>query len=315
LQLGAGHGGAGIQLSRTLPYDLADAPTPEGTAYYGIFILEPVGNIAVMMDIHGLTDRGLLGTLYAGTTADGSLKNAASVSFSVSKCCVKVDAEHSARYEDGEEMLLTRVLAFATPVKPFEAPPGIPSAAPAQVAKPEPYSVSASLSIMSVRIGRLPETGELFGLESMSGTGRYDSLREVTLYQDVDKDKKASYQGKGEVQSAQGGTLIGSGNTWKIHSISPSGRMVQLIPMQTRVLSDEEGTALEERALALEKQIACPLCPPGATGTLDQVDTPFAQQLKLNIREKLQEGASEEEILQHFSELYGESILLPVSPP
>lgn len=64
----------------------------------------------------------------------------------------------------------------------------------------------------------------------------------------------------------------------------------------------------ERRALALEKQLACPVC--ATETTLDKVDTPLSGRLKLLIREKIEEGATDEEILQHFRGLYGQNVVL-----
>ena len=54
---------------------------------------------------------------------------------------------------------------------------------------------------------------------------------------------------------------------------------------------------IEERAQALDKQLICPICP---TETLDQSQVQLAKQMKDMVRERLNGGASEKEILDLF---------------
>ena len=63
---------------------------------------------------------------------------------------------------------------------------------------------------------------------------------------------------------------------------------------------------IEERAQGLDKQLICPICP---TETIDQSQVQLAKQMKNIVRERLNEGASEQEILDFFVSRYGEDVL------
>jgi len=67
---------------------------------------------------------------------------------------------------------------------------------------------------------------------------------------------------------------------------------------------------IEERAQGLDKQLICPICP---TETIDQSQVQLAKQMKNIVRERLNEGASEQEILDFFVSRYGEDVL--AAPP
>lgn len=67
---------------------------------------------------------------------------------------------------------------------------------------------------------------------------------------------------------------------------------------------------IEERAQGLDKQLICPICP---SETIDQSQVQLAKQMKNIVRERLNEGASEQEILDFFVSRYGEDVL--AAPP
>ena len=67
---------------------------------------------------------------------------------------------------------------------------------------------------------------------------------------------------------------------------------------------------LEERAYALDRQLMCPVCD---GQTVDQSNAQVSLDMKAVIREKLSAGESEEEILDYFSDRYGDAVL--ASPP
>jgi cytochrome c-type biogenesis protein CcmH len=66
----------------------------------------------------------------------------------------------------------------------------------------------------------------------------------------------------------------------------------------------------EQRALALDKQLICPVCP---GETLNQSRATLAQQMRAILRDRLAAGQSEEDITAYFVSVYGESVL--ASPP
>ena len=72
----------------------------------------------------------------------------------------------------------------------------------------------------------------------------------------------------------------------------------------------EQEASLEARAQALERGLICPVCP---GETLDQSQASLAKQMRDFLREKLQEGWTEEQVLQYFVERYGEGVL--AAPP
>ena len=76
-----------------------------------------------------------------------------------------------------------------------------------------------------------------------------------------------------------------------------------------QLLANEQ-TSMETRALNLDQQLMCPVCP---GETLHQSQVTLAKQMKQIIRDRLAAGESEETIVDYFVSVYGESIL--ASPP
>ncbi|MBI2917401.1 MAG: cytochrome c-type biogenesis protein CcmH [Chloroflexi bacterium] len=66
----------------------------------------------------------------------------------------------------------------------------------------------------------------------------------------------------------------------------------------------------EERALALDRRIMCPVCP---GETIDQTQAEIGKQMRALVREKLREGWSDQQVLDYFADRYGPSIL--AAPP
>ena len=103
----------------------------------------------------------------------------------------------------------------------------------------------------------------------------------------------------------------------RVHGVGLSPRplglalLLTLSLMVLAALSPEgalaaEELALEERAKALDQQLICPVCP-GETLHQSQVD--LAKQMRQIIRERLAADQSEQEILDYFVSVYGESVL------
>ena len=62
----------------------------------------------------------------------------------------------------------------------------------------------------------------------------------------------------------------------------------------------------EERAQSLDRLLMCPVCP---AETIDQSQADLAIQMRSLVRQKLQSGENEEEILDFFVDRYGKSVL------
>jgi cytochrome c-type biogenesis protein CcmH len=70
---------------------------------------------------------------------------------------------------------------------------------------------------------------------------------------------------------------------------------------------------LEDRARALSKELRCLVC---QNQSIDDSDAELARDLRVDVRKRLSEGASDDEILTAISEVYGDYVLLrpPFSP-
>ena len=64
--------------------------------------------------------------------------------------------------------------------------------------------------------------------------------------------------------------------------------------------------SLEERAQTLNKELMCPVCP---SETIDQSQVELAKQMRAIVRERLEEGESEQEIKDFFVDRYGDNVL------
>ncbi|MGH6770799.1 MAG: cytochrome c-type biogenesis protein [Xanthobacteraceae bacterium] len=82
--------------------------------------------------------------------------------------------------------------------------------------------------------------------------------------------------------------------------IAPAAFAVQA----DEVLSDP---ALETRARALSRQLRCMVC---QNQSIDDSDAPLARDLRLLVRERLQQGDSDRQILDFLVARYGEFVLL-----
>lgn len=244
-----GYGGNNTNLSLTKPEGLQDAPGPKGTGYYGLLDLGLANNrVAVMLDITtaNIYQKGqTLGTLYVGKKANWSLKEAATNS--LSGCCGELEISYSVDYEGETTPLVLRIGVNANPLYPPEPTPTtavrestpIPGPTPPPPsAKTNEYSVNAYFFITSVRVGKLPETGEVFVVESSGGGARFDDLaKNVQILQDLNQDGAVTSDIRGEAQQARDSILIGAKKAWKIYSVSPLGRTVKLLPKEKGVLT------------------------------------------------------------------------------
>ncbi|MHB2167810.1 cytochrome c-type biogenesis protein [Alsobacter sp. R-9] len=88
-----------------------------------------------------------------------------------------------------------------------------------------------------------------------------------------------------------------------VAAVAPAARAVQ----PGEVLADPK---LEGRARALSTELRCLVC---QNQSIDDSDAPLARDLRLIVREKLKEGASDAEIRDFLVARYGEFVLL--KPP
>ena len=65
--------------------------------------------------------------------------------------------------------------------------------------------------------------------------------------------------------------------------------------------------ALESRARSLSTEIRCMVC---QNQSIDDSDAPLARDLRLLVREKLVEGYSDDQVIEHLVARYGEFVLL-----
>ena len=72
------------------------------------------------------------------------------------------------------------------------------------------------------------------------------------------------------------------------------------------------GSYDEAKAQEIDRMLMCPVCP---AQTIDQTEVPLAKQMRAQVRELLESGATREEVLAWFSapERYGPSVL--AEPP
>ena len=242
-----------IQLSENKPDGLTSAPEAAGEAQYGLADLGDGTTLAVMVDVTVTNEElqhgdGFWGTLYVGTTADGSLADPVSQPFS--GCCANVEATLSLEYDGEETRLPVRVSADINPryqpwseaerrrlreleeLEDWEAVDEM-----RRSREVSGFRVYADIRNESLRAGELPDTGDLFILQPTSAAVRFDGLHALQVLQDLDHNGLFQQEVLGEVQQAFQAALIGIDTAWEFHSVSPSGRTVQLVPKRTGVLA------------------------------------------------------------------------------
>ena len=90
----------------------------------------------------------------------------------------------------------------------------------------------------------------------------------------------------------------------------PTTAVVAVALLFVACFSDEP--TLEERAVALDRQLMCPVCP---AETIDQSTVQVAKDMRLIVRQKLAAGETEQQIKDYFADpaRYGSGVL--ASPP
>ena len=93
-------------------------------------------------------------------------------------------------------------------------------------------------------------------------------------------------------------------------------KLTLVLALATALLSPAAGVARaqsdpnEAEAQAIDRMLMCPVCP---AQTIDQTEVPLAKQMRAQVRELLDAGASRNEILDWFRERYGPGIV--AEPP
>ena len=243
-----------IQLVLVEPNGLTGAPEAAGEPRYGLVNLGYGRTLAVMADVTATNEDfqrqregGSWGTLYVGTTPDGSLADPVSRPFS--NCCADVGATLSLEYDGEEARLPLRVSANITAqYQPWseaeerrlreleEREDWQAVDAMHRSREVVSFGMYAEIRNESLRAGELLDTGELFMLQPTSAA-RFDGLHALRVLQDLDHDGLFEQDVIGEVQQASQAVLIGIDTAWEVHSVSPSGRTVQVVPKRTGVLA------------------------------------------------------------------------------
>ena len=85
--------------------------------------------------------------------------------------------------------------------------------------------------------------------------------------------------------------------------------LVTLSPFALAVAPDEvlSDAALEARARALSKELRCMVC---QNQSIDDSDAPLARDLRILVRERLQAGESDQQVIDFLVARYGEFVLL-----
>ena len=85
--------------------------------------------------------------------------------------------------------------------------------------------------------------------------------------------------------------------------------LVTLSPFALAVAPDEvlSDAALEARARALSKELRCMVC---QNQSIDDSDAPLARDLRILVRERLQAGESDRQVIDFLVARYGEFVLL-----
>ena len=92
-----------------------------------------------------------------------------------------------------------------------------------------------------------------------------------------------------------------------------AGALLSLVAVSLLVVACQGSKAelsLEERAQGLNKELMCPVCP---SETIDQSQVELAKQMRTTVRERLEDGESEQEIKDFFVDRYGDNVL--AAPP
>ena len=241
-----------IRFSENKLDGLTGAPEAAGEARYGLADLGDRRTLAVMVDVTATNEEfqrggGFWGTLYVGTTADGSLADPVSQPFR--GCCTDVEGTLSFEYDGEEAPLPVRVFASINPqyqpwseaerrrLRELEEREDWQAAdAMHRSREVTGFEMYAEIRNESLRAGELLDTGELFMLQPTSAA-RFDGLHALQVLQDLDHDGLFEQDVIGEVQQAFQAVLIGIDTAWEVHSVSPSGRTVQLVPKRTGVLA------------------------------------------------------------------------------
>jgi cytochrome c-type biogenesis protein CcmH len=86
--------------------------------------------------------------------------------------------------------------------------------------------------------------------------------------------------------------------------------IVVVVALAVLVARSSSSDSIEARARRLEKRLACPVC----TGeSVAESNAPEARALRVDIRDRLENGQSDDEILDAYARVWGERVLLEPS--
>ena len=223
-----GYSGPEKNLETEKPSGLEDSPEPKGVGYYGIVDIGLTGKLAIMVDL----DSAIVGTisespkepgmLYVGRELNGSLENAYAYPFIFNGAASEVNM-YSVDFEE-EGVIETTMRVSANIRRELLRVEGVPAS---QWKLSPVHAVAFTTYTVSTRVGNIPGTSESFVLQDRTGQGRFDDLETLAVQQDRNAD--GVFTGEPDPQLAQDAFLISTDGRWKVYSVSPSGRTVQLI--------------------------------------------------------------------------------------
>lgn len=241
-----------MTLSTVRPGDILDTPAPQGSAYYGFLPVGTKDRLALMVDLVWPAPGRVQGVAYIATRGDGSLRDAARLSFENSTTYARTGASATfpvtISYDDESTVATLRVEVRVSPAPQPSVLPGTPTPTPATGG--QPATVTAVASTRTLRVLNLPDSAQMVYIADQSGRGTFDSAQAQVL-QDVDGNGVASPKTSAEVQSARNAIVAaGTREAWRVASISPSGRTVWLAPLAKATLSGRVQTTTGARSIA-----------------------------------------------------------------
>ena len=253
--------GIATSLSDRKPRTLSNAPDPIGTPFYVVFDLGRGNNLPVMVDLTKRDDVPenscpFEGTLYVGKKANGSLKESLKVTLEDCRATLEMALPFFFTSESG-----TFDVAVSTWVS--------------QSHSTEQFAgVTVSFETMNALVGRMPMSGKTFVLHLPSYPMQRVKLGNFQISQDIDGDGTIRSSTLGEVTYASQTILFDSATLLEIHSISPSGKTVQVKPKKTATLTGKVVDILE----GIPIQGARVQIWPGGSEALSQMDGGFSVQ-------------------------------------
>ena len=196
------------------------------------------------------------GTLHVGKKANGSLRESHKVTLEDCRATLETDLPYFFTSESG-----TFDVAIDARVSQNHS-------------TGEFAGVSASFGMLNVFVGRMPMSGNTFVLHLPREPMRPVDLDNFRISQDIDGDGEIRSSTLGEVTYASQSILFDATTRLEFHSISPSGKTVQVKPKQTATLTGKvvdmfEGTPIQGARVQLW---------PGGFEALSDIDGSYSVQ-------------------------------------